>query len=88
MTNLRLDIPDDIDAALTGYAARNKLSKRTAATLLMTRMLAEETGDDSLQFTPPERGGWRGNEASLDYLVSRVDELTYRGRNDPAESDE
>lgn len=86
MTNLRLDLTGDIDKALAGYAARKKLSKRSAATLLFVRKLAEETGDDSLQFTPPERGGWQGNEKSLQNLVSHVDRLTDKGRNDPAES--
>lgn len=88
MARLDVNLPDDINEALAGYAAREKLSKRSAATLLMTRQLAEELGDDSLQFSPPERGGWQGNEKSLQNLVSHVDRMTDKGRNDPAESDE
>lgn len=87
MPRLDLNLPDDIHEALAGWAASQGLSKRSAALLLLTRMLAEELGDDSLQFSPPERGGWRGSESSLRNLVSYVDRLTNEGRDDPAESD-
>lgn len=89
MPGLNLELPEDIRNALAAYCRSKGIrSDRAGATMLLTRMLAEELGDDSLTYTIPGWGGWRGNEASLDNLVRRVDELTGGGRNDPAESDE
>lgn len=78
MPRIDLNLPGDIHAQLEAWADEQGTSKRSAAALIIAKFFA-------VDYQPPERGGWRGNEASLDNLVRRVDELTDGGRNDPAE---
>lgn len=85
MPQIRLILDDDMDKALSDYAERHRLSKRSAATILLTDALAADGA--KLDYTPPTRGGWRGSEASIEALVQYADRLTDKGRNDPAESE-
>lgn len=80
MKNIRIEIPDNVAAALAVYAADCELSERSAAVALIAAALGVE-------YTPPKHGGWRGNPASIEALMKRADELTDEGRNDPATPD-
>lgn len=84
MPQIRLILDDAIDATLTAHAKRKRVSKRSAATALLVKALSADVGV-ALDYTPPERGGWQGNDKSLENLVHYVDKLTDGGANDPTE---
>lgn len=91
--SVRVDLPDDIFEALTTFCGREGItSKRAGAVLLMAQALndelAAELGDKRLEYEVPGWGGWRGNEASIEALMRYADEVTDKGRNDPAEGKE
>lgn len=88
MPHVSLDLPDDVFNALTVYCDRQGIkSKRAGAALLLTQALANELEDESLTYSIPEHGGWRGNEASIEALMRYADNVTDGGRNDPLEAD-
>lgn len=85
MPREKITVTSEFKETVAAYQAQRGLKSWSQALLHLAALgYEQETG-----CTPPEPfaawGGWRGNEASLDNLIRRTDQLTDYGRNDPTE---